>query len=155
LDPDEVAYQALLAALYFENALISVETTGGYGVPITRKLWDAYGWRRLYKRKAIEGSAAKTTDRLGWDTNRRTKPLMIEGLSEMLREGTHGLRDHKTALELNTYVVDDRGRQGADKSAHDDLLSAYMQAQEVARETRLRPDGASGVTTTWTTGRRW
>jgi hypothetical protein len=154
LDPDEVAFQALLAALYFNDALITVETTGGYGVPITRKLWDAFGYRRLYKRKAVEQSSAKASDRLGWDTNRRTKPLMIEGLREMLREGTHGMRDLQTALELNTYVVDDKGRQGADKSAHDDLLSAYMQGQEVARETRLRPDGPSGITHTWTTDRR-
>jgi hypothetical protein len=149
LDPDELAYQLLLAALFFKDALISVETTGGYGVPVVRKLWDGYGWRRIYKRKAVEQSAAKTTDRLGWDTNRRTKPLMIAGMTELLREGTDGIRDVRTALQMTTYVTDVKGRQGADAGAFDDLLTSYMQGQEVARETRLRPDGPSGITTTW------
>lgn len=150
---DELAFQALLAAQFFNDALITVETTGGYGVPVTRKLWDGYGWRRLYKRRSLEMKDAKASDRLGWDTNRRSKPQMIEGLREMLREGTHGLRDPLTVLEMQTYVSDAKGRQTADAGAHDDLLTAYMQGQEVARETRLRPE-ASGVTTTWTTDRR-
>jgi hypothetical protein len=154
LDPDEFAYQLLLAALYFHNALISVETTGGYGVPIVRKLWDGYGYRRLYKRKAVESSAAKTTDRLGWDTNRRTKPLMIAGMHELLREQTDGIRDRRTALQLTTYVTTLKGTQEADAGAHDDLLTSYMQGQEVARESRLRPEGNAGITHTWTADRR-
>jgi hypothetical protein len=154
LDADELALQAVLAAQFFNDALITVETTGGYGIPVTRKLWDGFGWRRVYKRRSLEQKAAKASDRLGWDTNRRTKPQMIEGLREMLREGTHGLRDPLTVFEMQTYVVDAKGRQDADAGAHDDLLTAYMQGQEVARETRLRPDGPSGITHTWTTDRR-
>lgn len=152
LDPDEVALQALLAALYYHDAMISVEVTGGYGVPIVRKLWDAYGWRRMFKRKAVEAAGDETTNRLGWDTNRRTKPLMIAGFHEMLREGTHGLRDLSTALELRTYITDNKGRQRADASAFDDQIMAYMQAQEVARETRLpiSVGGTKGPVSTWT-----
>lgn len=154
LDADELAEQALLAAMFYNDALITVETTGGYGIPVTRKLWDGFGWRRMYKRRSLEQKTAKASDRLGWDTNRRTKPQMIEGLREMLREGTHGLRDPQTVFEMQTYVIDSKGRSDADAGAHDDLLTAYMQGQEVARETRLRPDGQGGVTHTWTTDRR-
>lgn len=144
LDPDEFAYELLLAALFFNDALVTVETTG-YGVSVARKLWDAYGYRRVYKRKAVEMAKMKTSDRIGWDTNVRTKPLMIAGMTELLREGIDGIRDSRTALQFTTYVTDEKGRKGADKGAFDDLLSAYMQGQEVARETRLRPDGPSGV----------
>lgn len=145
LDPDEFAYQLLLAALYFNDALINVEITGGYGVPVTRKLWDAYGWRRIHKRRGVEQSAMKASDRLGWDTNRRTKPLIIAGMTELLREQTDGIRDKLTALQMTTYVTDEKGRQGADKGAFDDLLSSWMVGREVARQTRLRPEGPSGV----------
>jgi hypothetical protein len=153
LDPDELAKAALLAALLFNDATITVETTGGYGMPVVRKLWDVYGWRRIYKRKAVERSGDKTTDRLGFDTNRSTKPMMIAGLTELLREGTHGIRSKRLALQLTTYILDNKGRARPDDEAFADLLTAYMQGQEVARQTRLRPDGSSqGPVNTWTGG---
>jgi hypothetical protein len=55
-----------------------VETTG-HGLPIARKLWDDYGWRRMYKRRSLEHKNAKESSRLGWDTNVRSKPQMIAG----------------------------------------------------------------------------
>lgn len=153
LDPDELAVQALLAAQFFNDALIVIETTG-HGLPVARKLWDDFGWRRMYKRRALEQKNAKESNRLGWDTNVRTKPQMIAGMMELLRgttdgEPLHGLRDPLTVFEMQTYIKDTKGREGADAGAHDDLLSAYMMGQEVARETRLRPETTGIKTSTW------
>jgi hypothetical protein len=69
----------------------------------------------------------------------------------MLREGTHGIRSFSLAHELTTYVVKPNGKHEPDDEAYSDLLMAYMQAQQVASETRLRlPDADSGPVYTWT-----
>jgi hypothetical protein len=152
LDHDQLADQAFLAALFFNAALITVETTGGYGTPVARRLWDKLGWRRMYKRKRLEQAGDKTSNVLGFDTNRTTKPMMIAGLTEMLREGTHGIRSRRLVLQLTTYIYDEKtGKARPDDEAFADLLTAYMQGQEVARQTPLRPDGSGqGPVNTWT-----
>ena len=156
LDLNELALQAYLAAKFFNDALIVVETTG-HGLSVARKLYDDYGWRRSYKRRRLDTPTAKTAERVGWDTNVKTKPLMIAGLLELLgiEDVRGGLRDPATVFEAQTYVTDSKGRANADAGAHDDLLTAYMMGQEVARETRLRPTGERGVTDTWKDRRRF
>jgi alkylation response protein AidB-like acyl-CoA dehydrogenase len=57
IDPDLVALQMLLAALYFNRAWVAVEVTGGYGLSIARKL--AMDWR--YARTYTEQSGTS-----GW-----------------------------------------------------------------------------------------
>jgi hypothetical protein len=73
-------------------------------------------------------------DRLGWSTDRRTKPLMEDTMREMLREGTHGIRSRGLALELTTYVKLSDGSHGPDAEAFSDRLMAYMQAQRLRVE---------------------
>jgi hypothetical protein len=139
LDADLVAYQALLGGLYFNEALIAVEVTDGIGVSIVKTwLWLEYGYRRLYYREDEKSPDRDSLEDLGGTTNRQTKPQMEAGMAQLLREATDGVRCRDTALELNTYVDHGGGKHGADTEAHDDLLVAYMGAQEVARRTPLR-----------------
>jgi hypothetical protein len=144
-DIDLVAEQALLVALMFNEAWVSIEATGGWGLAPLRKLWKDYGYRFVYQRKALDGAKEKTQDRLGWSTDRRTKPLMEDTMRAMLREGTHGIRSKLLALELTTYVKLTDGSHGPDAEAFSDRLMAYMQGQQLRQEIPLRPEiGASG-----------
>jgi len=148
LDADELAREALLVALAYNGATISVEITGGYGYPVIRWLWGR-GYRRIYRRRSADREELMKT--LGWDSNSRGKPLMEATFTQMLREGTHGIRSLKLALQLTTYVVKSNGKHEPDDDAFSDLLTAYMQGQQVASETRLRPDDAdAGPVNTWT-----
>jgi hypothetical protein len=65
-----------------------------------------------------------------------TKPLIEANFGEALQENTHGLRHGRTARQLNTYVIDERGRHGAIEGEHDDLLMAAMIAHRVMDERR-------------------
>jgi hypothetical protein len=148
LDHDELARETLLAALAYNGAIVSVEVTGGYGYPVIRWLWSR-GYRRIYRRRSADREEVMKT--LGWDSNTRGKPLMEATFAQMLREGTHGIRSFALAHELTTYVVKPNGKHEPDDEAYSDLLMAYMQAQQVASETRLRlPDADSGPVYTWT-----
>jgi hypothetical protein len=147
IDPDLVAEQAFLAAGHYNHAVVAVEKTGGHGMPIVRKLWRDYRYQPLYKQKVLDQQKdLKSQDRIGWDTNRTTKPLMESGIMELLRESPEVFRSFLLAMELTTYVRDDRGRTGAEPDAHDDLLMAFAGAQQVAMEFPVPM--RRGVTTT-------
>lgn len=138
VDPDLLAEEVYLAALFFNRAWVAVEITGGFGLPIARRLWLDYRYGRMYVRRSHDRQREKQEDRLGWSTDRMTKPIMVAGLHELLREGTHGIRDRETALEMQTYVRNDRGQMGAESGKYDDRVEAYMILQQVARELHPR-----------------
>lgn len=141
VDADLLAYELYLAGLYFNQGWIAVETTGGWGIPVVRKLWRAFGYPRLYFRTPVEVATDSEQDRLGWDTNRRTKPLLEAGAEELLRDGSHGIQSKLLAGEFTTYVRNPRnGQAGPERGKFSDLLMAWMIAQFVAREKPFRAE---------------
>lgn len=134
IDPDLVADELYLAGHYYNEGWLGVEMTGGWGASIARKLWFDYGYRKMYFRKSLEQRREKQMDRLGWDTNRVSKRILEDGATEMLREGTDGIKSRLLATEMTTYVADERGRTGPDADAFSDLLMAWMIAQQIAQE---------------------
>lgn len=142
-DRDLAPLEALLGALFFNTALVAVETTGGYGLGPVDWLWKRAGYKRLFRRRAVGQMQDKRQRLLGWDTNRRTKPAMEDTMAELLREGAKdgneiGIRSIDLVGELKTYVKRPDGKHGADEDAHDDLLLAFMVAQRVAQLERPR-----------------
>jgi hypothetical protein len=153
-EPDELASQILLAAIYFREAVVAVERTGGWGLPVLRKLLHEYHYWNLYRAKKVGQQTEKADQKLGWDTNTRTKPILVSGMQVRLREEDFGgIRSRRLAGEVNSYVRDDKGRAGAAPKAYDDLLMAYMIAQYVASERPLMDfDDSPGPQTIRTSG---
>jgi hypothetical protein len=145
---DLVAMEIFKAGLFYNEAWVSVEVTGGYGIAIAvTLLWKRLGYRRLYSRPRVETrQQTQTKDRLGFSTDRRTKPMMEAGFAELLREGHHGIRSPRLAGQLFTYVKDEKNetRHGPEPGSHSDLLLAYMQAQMLRQLIPLRPRPGGG-----------
>lgn len=133
VDRDELAAEVLLAGLYYNEALIAVEVTGGLGLTVVETLFKRMGYRKLYRRRAQGGTRERPQPTLGWDTNRNTKPAMEDEATALLRERSHGIRSLDLVSELKTYVRFASGQRGADDDAFDDLLLAWMVAQRVAQ----------------------
>ena len=49
------------------------------------------------------------TQKLGWTTSVRTKPLMIDKLAEFVREMYLGIYSDAMIAEIFTYVIEDNG----------------------------------------------
>lgn len=145
IDPDLLAEEVLMAALYFREAWVAVERTGSWGQPVLRKLWFDFNYPYVYRSRKIGHTSEKTEHRLGWDTTMRTKPLMVAGLTELVRLGDAGIKSRELAAELSTYARDEKGAMGAEPRRYDDLLSAYMIAQQVASERPLRHAATDGA----------
>lgn len=135
IDHDLVAKRALLAGLFLNEAILSIELTGGYGGVIMDRLQRRYYYRRLFTQKVLSDKKQREISRLGWDTNRSTKPRMEGTAQALLREGTHGIKSPVLAGELMTYVKDPKNpvKHEPMAGAFSDLLLAWMQAQEIRR----------------------
>jgi hypothetical protein len=137
VDADELAEHAMLAAILFNNAWLAIEKTGP-GLAVVRKVWLDFHYTFTYFRKKHEHRDEGNTDRLGWDTNRATKPVLIEGGKELLREETHGLRSRRTVREMQTYIRLSTGKMVPERGKFSDLLMAWLIAQQVAIEKPIR-----------------
>lgn len=133
-DTDEFAREIVLAGLFFNLAHVVPEVTG-IGTALAKVwLWEQYGYPRIYTRKRLDSQREKFLDALGFDTNRKTKPLIEASAQQLLREGTDGIRCRLTALEFTTYVKLEDGSHGPDEEAYSDLLLAWMVGEYVRGE---------------------
>jgi hypothetical protein len=141
VDADVVAEEAFKAALWYSPefpAWVAIETTGGYGLSIAKRMWRGYRYPGLYFRTHAASKKDKAEQRLGFSMDKTTKPLVVDGLKELVRSGRDGIRDPATAAEMQTFVRDEKGAMGAEEDYFDDLIDAYMVAQYVASEKPLR-----------------
>lgn len=149
-DPDLVAIDAYAAALYFNQAWLVVEVTGGYGLSTARRWKRAYHYPFVYKPRQHTKPGEQQRDQMGWRTTPETKPMMEDLAKELLRTDSHGIRSNALALEMNTYVRDERGRTGPEQGEFADRLLAWMIGQMVRQVKPLRTDRKPGeVTSTW------
>jgi hypothetical protein len=142
-----VALELLLVALHFNRALIAVEVTGGWGNPIVARLSRTYRYPRLFQREVPDERTAKHLDKLGWSTDTRTKPMLVARGTELLREEIYAdiFASRTLALQMLTYVYDERGRSGPEPKKLADVLMSWLIAQRVAEMTPIRPDRPKGA----------
>ncbi len=145
-DPDLLAEQIYLATLMFNQPWVGIEITGGWGLPVIRRMWTgAYRYPFLHFRKSADQKGEKRSDRLGWDTNRKTKPIMEADMAQDLRDGTDGIKSYGLAMELSTYIRHPSGASGPESNKFSDRLLARMIAQQVAREQPIRRIGKTAI----------
>ncbi len=120
----------LLVAMYYNRAWLAPEVNGP-GIALSEPLAKDYRYSRMYRRRRAGTSNDQVQEMLGWKTDKVTKPIIEASMGDGLQQGTHGIRHVRTARQLNTYVIDDKGRHGATDGEHDDLLLAAMIAHGV------------------------
>ncbi len=85
----------------------------------------------IYRAEQLDKIALKFSDKLGWDTNMRTKPLLIDFAAFCFHKGYAKLNSQELLDEMRTFV-DDETSGSADGSARDDRVMAWMLALFVA-----------------------
>lgn len=129
LKPSEFAEKLEeMSALYSKNEpiLIGVERNN-HGHAVLLKLDEILNYPNLYK----------TNDKLGWVTDKITRPLMIDQFIEAFENGTITLNDRDTLDECLT-LTNDNGKIRAFESKHDDLfISACISVQMCIEESYM------------------
>lgn len=115
---------------WYNHALIAVEINN-HGLTTVQRLVDI-GYDHLYrKEKGIDERYQEYTSKLGWRTDVKTKPLMIDSLAEAIAKGQIEDYDRVFINECMTYVTDDRGKTNAQDGCHDDTVMATAIAYQL------------------------
>ncbi len=130
MDEDLYARQVYCLGLWYNQALVAVEANFS-SYPI-REL-ERLGYPRQYARPREDGLTHRPGSSLGFRTTAATRPLILAGLVEEVRERCQGLRDRDTIEELLTFVRNEKGRPEAQAGAHDDCVMALAIAHHVRR----------------------
>jgi hypothetical protein len=114
---------------FYNNSLLGVENNN-HGLTTVTAL-QRVKYPNLYRaRGKLNVRRVQKTDVFGWNTNRSTKPLMIDELNQAIREQDVQIHSDATIAELRTYVRDGDGKTHG--SPHDDrVMSLAVTVQMV------------------------
>lgn len=134
-DHDIVAWKAAAIARWYREALLVIESNtletencgGDPSLSVLTEIYDHY--YNLYYRHDITSG----TIRLGFHTNRSTKPMVITRLIAMARDGAYTEHDHKACDEMTVYRQSGTW-YGAVDGNHDDILMTRAIGLSVAGE---------------------
>jgi hypothetical protein len=137
--PDLLARKAFNLGIWYNVALCAPEVNGP-GLVTVLALRDL-GYPSVVHRTslAVDAGEIKESDELGWNTNMKTKPLIISDLESALREILLVVKDRATLDELRHYIKKDDGTLGGSTGWHDDLVMALAIAVHFAKTL---PEGA-------------
>jgi len=122
IDPDLFGKELAKLGRYYNDAYIGVENNN-HGLTTLTTLKKEDYWN-IYYAKSYDKITDAITTKMGWDTNRKTKPLMIDKLAEFVRENYLGIYSDLIISEMFTYVIDDKGGTNAQSGCHDDTVMA-------------------------------
>ncbi len=121
-DPDLFGAELVKLAKYYNEAYLGVENNN-HGLTTLSTIKKMEYWN-LFFSKSYDRMSDKVTQKLGWTTSVRTKPLMIDKLAEFIREMYLGIYSDLIISEAFTYVIEDNGKTNAQAGCFDDTIMA-------------------------------
>ena len=120
-DEDLFADQLYCLGMYYNRALLAPEANFSTA-PIKRLEHRHY--TKVYVRPTEDSYTHKPSQSLGFKTSSLTRPVIIAGLVEVVREHPEWINDQDTLNEMLTFVRNEKGRPEAEQGAHDDCVMA-------------------------------
>lgn len=122
----------------YEDALIAVETAGGFGEAVIIALRDGVAGRprypRLYRHVLSSRPDKPVAKPYGFPTNQKTRPLVLNQMEQHLRERTFPWLSEDLLYEMSEFVMHDHGTSPrARDGSRDDRVMACAIALEMYR----------------------
>ena len=133
IDEDEYAKQAFCMGIYYNEALIAMESNWST-YPILEL--ERMRYPRQYVREAFDHYTHRVKDSFGFRTDRKTRPVIISHLISLVREDITRICDADTLEEMLTFVRSESMRPEAEVGAHDDCIMALAIAGFAGRQQR-------------------
>jgi len=134
LDPDLFGKLVVNLGYYYNDAYLVVEVNN-HGLTTIKSITDEEYWN-IYYTKMFDKLNELVTKKLGFTTNKRTKPMIIDKLAEYIREQHITMWDIDIIMECYTYVIDDKGATNAQEGCHDDCVMSLALALQGILEKR-------------------
>lgn len=122
IDPDLFGEEIVRCATMYNDAYVAVENNN-HGLTTLKSILNK-DYYNIFYTKQYDRVTNELTKKIGWSTNSKTKPPLIDKLAEFIRERYLGLWDMEIVMELYSYVIDDKGKTNAQEGKHDDCVMA-------------------------------
>ncbi len=122
IDPDLFGLELIKLGRFYNDAYLGVENNNHGLTTLTTIKKEEY-WN-IYFSKSYDKISDTITQKIGWSTNARTKPLMIDKLAEFIREMYLGIYSDTIISEAFTYIIEDNGKTNAQAGCFDDTIMA-------------------------------
>ncbi len=130
LDETEFTRQMYCLGMFYNEALCCIETN--YSTYPTKELFRL-GYTKQYLRTIDDIIDVKIQDKLGFNTNKATRPVIISELVKFFSECIDLINCKKTLLQALTFIKREDGKQAADDGYHDDRIMS-LAITHAARE---------------------
>jgi len=112
---------------HFNTARLCVENND-HGILTVFVLSRDYQYPNLYQEVVHDKVTDKETVKLGFTTNAKTRPMIIDQLRASMRAKELEIHDLATLTEMQQFVLTEAGRMEADAGCHDDCVMALALA---------------------------
>jgi hypothetical protein len=123
VDPVALGQLAVILARHYNDAMLSIEINN-HGLTTQseaqRHYWNFYRWQYF------DRIGRTYTQKIGWETNISTKPILIDRTIACLRSGLIGIRSEHLLREMWLYVRVPGTMTYTAESGHDDRVCAFM-----------------------------
>ena len=127
-DEDLFAKQLFALGIYYNTALIGVETNWStYPVLTLERL----NYPKQYVRETIDNYTHRAKKAFGFETNGKTRPVIIAELVRACREDISIVCDRDTLEEMLTFIRNEKFRPEAEEGAHDDCVMSLAIAHYI------------------------
>ncbi len=132
IKPYEFAEFVNELGLYFNKAYLVVEKASG-GHSVIERLRYNFKYMNMSKYKTYD-QFNRTVIQVGFDTNAKTKGIIINDLREMFDRGALLINSEEILEEMKVFEIKDNGSMGAMSGYHDDLVMATALALSGVKE---------------------
>lgn len=123
----------------YNNALAVVECNN-HGLTTLTTLKNLMYPSMYFRPAKYDAYGGTFSDRIGWRTTTTTRPLMIDELGKIMREGELIIHSKKTLDEMTTFVYNNNGKaEPSTKAFHDDTIFAIGVAIQGFKNVSNKP----------------
>lgn len=129
---DETTYtlQVYCLGRYFNDALVGLETN--YSTYPTKMLSEEYKYPNLYIREKVDDYTGKLYKSFGFETNKKTRPLILANLQRIINEEIEKITDIDILREALVFIKNEKGRAEAQEGCHDDRIMGTAITYEIS-----------------------
>jgi hypothetical protein len=97
------------------------------------------GWRKPMKHLYYHNPSRAPNAGMGWSTNSKTRPIMLDELAEAVHEHHMTVRDVDFIGECLTFRRQSSGNYAGGSGSHDDTVMKWAIAWQMRKVRRRRP----------------
>lgn len=137
IPPDQFAYELKREGMMYGTCLLAPETNAQSGGTCLTTLKMIYDIGKIYRKRDEVKAMNTVVDKLGWDTNSKTKHDILFGLKSAVEDGKLRILDKRILKEMRSFTYSDADNVGASANDlttnHFDLLIALAITWEMRK----------------------